>query len=212
MKAVFAVLAVGLMVAAAFGGCIGGKAPVKEQSIPTEEGNKTVDFSTIMKQAPTDVTDGVAHWRIDGAAAFQFNYDQTGALPPATLEQFTYDLKLPNGTVAIEVLCDWESANMDLDMYFLKGGKDTGLCQPNYMVNDPMVVALGDQGATWEYFNAIQNKTKKFSIPTDYQIRVDVFNNWEPTAAAGTPTPFTLDVWVYTAAPEKWHPHQELGQ
>jgi hypothetical protein len=80
------------------------------------------------------------------------------------------------------------------------------------MVNDPMVTALGDQGATWEYFNAVANKTKKFAIPMDYQIRVDVFNNWEPTAASGTPTPFTIDIWVYAEVPAQWHPHQELGQ
>ncbi len=214
-KMLFAMLAVGLMLATGFSGCVGEKKETPK-GIETPKENQTVDFATIMKQAPeSDSTPTMGHWRFEYTMGFAFQYGIAAeGVPPPTgdVGHILHDIKLPEGVAAIEALVDWESEFMDIDMYLLKGGKDTGICKPNYMINDPFVIAQGDQGTTWEYFNAQINKTKKFSVPGDYAIDVEKFNNWDPETSNTNSTPFTLDIWIYTEVPAQWHPHQELGQ
>ncbi|MDD5501851.1 MAG: hypothetical protein PHH26_00105 [Candidatus Thermoplasmatota archaeon] len=223
--AIISLMVAGLLLTGIFAGCVGGNEKVNKAATACKCGsacpkggnctgncmcNETaVDFSTIMKQAPTDVKDGVAHWKFTEGMAFYFQYDV--AQPTGASTHIKYDMNLPEGVKALEVLVDWESQFMDLDLFLLKKGKDIGVSSAHIMMMDPTGAALGDQGTTWEYINLVANKTKKFSLPETYTIDIDEFNNWDPQSQAA-PTPFTVDVWVYTEAPAQWHPHQDEGQ
>ncbi len=206
MKSIMAILITGLFFAGTLAGCIGSDEVPAIQEI--EEEQMVVDFNTIMATPPTDTTETMAHWRFDEVAGLNVQYD----VAVTEIEHFLYEIKLCEGIVALEAHADWGSQFMDIDMYLLKKGKDTGICTPNYMVMDPLVIAQGDQGTTWEYFNAVLNQTKKFSVPDSYTIDIEIFNNWDAAGAPAGTTPWSLDIWVYTEVPAGWHPHQELGE
>jgi hypothetical protein len=223
--AIISLMVAGLLLTGIFAGCVGNNEKASKLATACKCGtacpkggnctgnctcNETaVDFSTIMKQAPTDVADGVAHWKFSDGAALFFQYDV--AAPMGASTHIQYAMNLPEDVKAVEVLCDWESQFMDLDMFFQKKGKDMGVSSAHIMMMDPTGAALGEKGTTWEYFNLVANKTKKFTLPEQYAIDVEIFNNWDPQSQAA-PTPFTVDVWVYTEAPAQWHPHQDEGQ
>ena len=116
--------------------------------------------------------------------------------------------------VAVECHVDWEAETLDIDMYFMKGTKV--VCGDNHgMMADPwtMIPVSDFKGSTWEYFSSVRGETKgTIRESGEYTIYVEAFNNWDPRAFAGTPTPFTIDIWVYTVLSAQWHPHQNPGE
>ncbi|MDD5503129.1 MAG: hypothetical protein PHH26_06680, partial [Candidatus Thermoplasmatota archaeon] len=230
MKALTVFAVACILVSAFFTGCIGEEkkeataskttleqnqqtnttqgAPANQTVAEEPKGPRCPDTMVTGKDA-TDKTETMAHWKFEEQANGYFQYGPVPAPPTMTYQVFEYKLDVTDDAQAIECLVDWESGNMDLDLYLMKGSK--AVCSSGHvMMNDPTSkLPFSSPGTTWEYINASRGEGKKnLKESGEYTLRIEVFNNWEPGAISGGTTPFTVDIWAYGEIPSAWHPHQ----